>query len=376
MKRIVMLVLVAGLGGFAAYWYWPRPAGPVMQLHGTVEVQEVRLGSKVGGRVASVSVKEGQTVSAGQELVRFDDAELVARRDQAKHKLASARAAWEKANRGPLPEEVTEAKAAAAVGRAKLARVLAWPRPELKAHAKSELDTEQVELLRAEAEYDRVFRQSSSSLLERDNATAARDRARGRVAAAKASYEMNVKGSIPEDIAEAEAERDRTEARHAFVARGTRDEDKAAAYAAVGEAEAKLTEAETALKEAVVVAPEKCVIETLSVRAGDLVAPNQPIVRALRADDLWVKVFVPSTELGKVKLGRDVEVSVDSHPGRRFPGKVSQIATVSEFTPRNVQSVDERRHQVFAVKVVVTDPDGVFKSGMAAEVYLDTTEGR
>jgi HlyD family secretion protein len=284
--------------------------------------------------------------------------------------------AWEKANRGPLPEEITEAKAAAAAGRAKLARVLAWPRPELKQHAKHELDTELVELQRAEAEYDRVFRQSSSSGLERDNATAARDRARGRVAAAKSSYEMYEKGSIPEDIAEAEAERDRVEARRALVARGTRDEDKAAAYAAVAEAEARLAEAETALKEAVVVAPEKCVIETVSVRAGDLVTPNQPVVRVLRADDLWVKVFVPSTELGKVKPGHDVEVTVDSHPGKRFAGRVSQIATVSEFTPRNVQSIDERRHQVFAVKVVVTDPDGVFKSGMAAQVFLDTTEGR
>lgn len=368
------MLLVAGLGGFAAYWYWPRPAGPVMRLPGTVEVQEVRLGSKAGGRVAVVFVKEGQVVSAGQELVRFDDAELVARRDQAKHKLAAARAASEKANHGWMPEEIAEAKAAAAVARAKLARIVAGPRDEEKRHAKHALETETVEQQRAEAEYDRVFRQYSSSPLERDNATAARDRARGRVAAAKAAYEMLANGSRTEDIAEAEAERDRAAAKHALLARGTRDEDKATAYAAVSEAEARLAEAETALKEAVVVAPEKCVIEVLSVRAGDLVPPNQPVVRALRADDLWVKVFVPSTELGKVKLGREVEVSVDSHPGKRFTGKVSQIATVSEFTPRNVQSVDERKHQVFAVKVVVTDPDGVFKSGMAAEVFLDTRE--
>ena len=88
MKRVIAIVLVAGLGGFAGYWYWPRPAGPVMRLHGTVEVQEVRLGSKAGGRVASVGVKEGQTASAGQELIRFDDAELVARRDQ--HDVADA----------------------------------------------------------------------------------------------------------------------------------------------------------------------------------------------------------------------------------------------------------------------------------------------
>jgi HlyD family secretion protein len=76
-----------------------------------------------------------------------------------------------------------------------------------------------------------------------------------------------------------------------------------------------------------------------------------------------------------VKLGVAVEVAVDSHPNRRFPGSVLQIATVSEFTPRNVQSLDERKHQVFAVKVRVADPGGVFKSGMAAEVFLPLTGG-
>jgi multidrug resistance efflux pump len=112
------------------------------------------------------------------------------------------------------------------------------------------------------------------------------------------------------------------------------------------------------------------VIETVAVRAGSLVPPGEPVMVALRADDLWVKVFVPATDLGKLKLNQAVEVSVDSHPGKRFAGEVTQIANVSEFTPRNVQSLDERRHQVFAVKVRVADPEGVFKSGMAAEVFV------
>ena len=112
----------------------------------------------------------------------------------------------------------------------------------------------------------------------------------------------------------------------------------------------------------------------LAVRTGDLVPPNQPVLRVLRDDDLWVKVFVPETQLGEIKLGRQVEVTVDSYPGRRIPGTIDQIASVSEFTPRNVQSVDERRHQVFAVKVKVDNRDGIFKSGMAAEVAIPLAE--
>jgi multidrug resistance efflux pump len=111
-------------------------------------------------------------------------------------------------------------------------------------------------------------------------------------------------------------------------------------------------------------------VETLAVRPGDLVPAGRQVVLAHRTGDLWVKVFVPSTDLGKLRLGQSVEVAVDSHPGKRFPGQIIHIATSSEFTPRNVQSVDERRHQVFAVKVHVADPEGVFKSGMAAEVFV------
>jgi HlyD family secretion protein len=108
----------------------------------------------------------------------------------------------------------------------------------------------------------------------------------------------------------------------------------------------------------------------LAVRKGDVLPPGAPVARLHRAGDLWIKVFVPETEMGKVAVGQSAEATVDSFPGKRFRGTVSWIAAQAEFTPRNVQSAEERRHQVFAVKVVVADPDGVFKSGMAAEVVL------
>src|SRR5262249_5565325 len=131
-----------------------------------------------------------------------------------------------------------------------------------------------------------------------------------------------------------------------------------------------LNELDANLAEAVVRAPERLVIEILAVRKGDLVAPNQPVIRALRAMDLWVKVYVPETQMGRVKLNDEAEVTIDSHPGERFQGVIRQIAAESEFTPRNVQSPDERRHQVFGIRVYVDNPRGIFKSGMAAEVNI------
>ena len=151
---------------------------------------------------------------------------------------------------------------------------------------------------------------------------------------------------------------------------GTRDEDKAAAEANVAAMRGRLDELKANRAEAVVRAPDKVLVEILAVRKGDLVAPNQPIVRALRAGDMWVRVYVPETQLGRVRLGQQAEVTNDSYPGRSFPGAVIQIGAQSEFTPRNVQSPDERRLEFFSVKIRVADPDGVFKSGMAAEVIL------
>jgi multidrug efflux pump subunit AcrA (membrane-fusion protein) len=363
------------VGGVTAC-YWTRDSGPeVLRLPGTVEVQEVRLGSRVGGRVAAVHVREGQLVEPGTVLVTFEAPELTARRDQARQQLAAAVAAQAKADHGPLKEEIAEAKAAADSAKARYTKMLAGFRDEEKRQAESELAAALADETLAEKEFARIQQIQVASATERDAARANLDRARSRVKAARAARDLIAEGYRPEDIAEAKAELDRWTARYELLRRGTRDEDKAVAYAAAEEARARLAEAEANLREATVVAPERCVIETVAVRAGSLVAPGEPVVVALRADDLWVKVFAPATELGKLKLGQTVEVSVDSHPGRRFAGEITQIANVSEFTPRNVQSLDERRHQVFAVKVRVDDPDGVFKSGMAAEVFVPL-EGR
>ena len=110
------------------------------------------------------------------------------------------------------------------------------------------------------------------------------------------------------------------------------------------------------------------------MRVGDLVPPNQPIVRVLRAEDLWIKVYVPEPQLSKVQLHQKVQVRIDAYPDVPFEGTVIQVATISEFTPRNVQSIDERHYQVFAVKVRVENPHGIFKAGLAAEVVLPLRE--
>ncbi len=369
---LVLAALLAVCGGLGFFWPFGRREN-VLRLPGTVEIQEVRLGSKVGGRVLEVLVMEGQLVKAKDKLVVFDVPELKAQLAQAEAKLAAAVADWEKAENGPRPEEKDAARATAEAAKARYDRMLAGWRKEEKDQARSDLEAAEADLKQAREDFLRasdLYRQRASARADYDLALANRDRAQGRVNSARARWQMLREGNRPEDKEMARAEWKQAEAQWQLLMAGTRPEEKAAAKARVDELGARVKELRINLDEQAIYAPEEAVVEVVSVRPGDLVQPNAPVIRVLRARDLWVKVYVPETELGKVRLNQYADVTVDAYPSKRFRGKVIQVASISEFTPRNVQSVDERRHQVFGVKIRVDDPQGVFKAGMAAEVVL------
>jgi multidrug resistance efflux pump len=368
----VVAVVALGLG-----FFWPFGSERErLKLPGVVEIQEVRLASKIGGRIQSIEVNEGDVVEPDRLIVRLEVPELEAQRDQAYARVKAAEAELAKAIHGARPEEKDAARAQVAAAEASHARLIAGWREEEVRQAKGELEMADANLKLAREAFDRedkLFRSgsSSSSRADWDTARYTRDSAQGRYAAAKARHEMLDRGSRTEDIAEAAAKLDQAKANQRLIEAGTREEDKDLARARLAEAKAKLNELEANLKEAEVRAPERALIDVLAVRKGDVVAPNQPVARVLRAADMWVKVYVPETLLGKINVGQPVTLTVDSEPGKKFSGSVTHIAAESEFTPRNVQSVDERRHQVFGVKIKVDDPQGVFKAGMAAEATFD-----
>ncbi|MHB1559085.1 MAG: HlyD family secretion protein [Isosphaeraceae bacterium] len=380
MAVIAAVLVVLSAAAVAGYQLIPRDWLPGYNrspknliLPGVVEVQEVRLGSKVGGRVREVHVLEGDRVEPGTPLVTLDVPELEAQQLQWRAKLRSDQAALEKARNGPRRVEIAAAAAAVAAAGARHDRLKHGYREEEIREARSDWLSSEADLKLAEenfGRYEALLRRNSTTQGQVDSARADFDRARGRAAASRAHYDLVAKGSRPEEVAEAAALLDQARANLDLLKAGTRAEDIAALEAQVEQTRARLSEVEANLAEAVVHSPSKAVIDVISVRKGDLVAAGQAVVRVLQADDLWVKVFIPETELGRVRMGQEVEVTVDSHPGVRFHGRFVQISHESEFTPRNIQSVDERRHQVFSAKVRVDDAHGVFKSGMAAVVSV------
>lgn len=370
---VALLILLAGGGGV---WLWLLAQPNVLRLPGVVEVQEVRLGSKVGGRIDKLLIREGDIITANQALIEFEAPELKNQRLQAKARLVSAEAELLRAVNGPRQEDKDAAEAAMKSAKARYDRVEAGWRPEEKQQAEGELETAKADHAQAVQEFNRIkklFDKKAAAQFDFDAAFASRGRTEGRQVNAQAKVDMMKNGSRAEDKAEARAEWKKAEAQFIQLKNGTRKEDIAIAEAKVAELKAMLEAIDINLKETTIVVPPelgKAVVEVIAFRAGDLVPANQPAVRVLRVEDLWVKVFVPETQYGLVTLQKEVNVTIDSYPGKVFKGYVIQRSNISEFTPRNVQSVDERRHQVFGVKVFVPNAQGVLNAGMAAEVTI------
>jgi HlyD family secretion protein len=340
---------------------------------GTIETREIRVGSKVGGRVLEVLVVEGQEVQAGQPLVKFDMAELQTQFSQAQARVEQQRARLLRLERGARPEERAQARAATETARATLEAVRNGPRPEEIAQARASVAAASAEVNSAEAEFKRMERLRETGDISRQDFDTAKfryDNMRARLESEKERLGLLLSGSRKEDIRAAEERFRQAQEAENLVLAGPRSEEIADARAQLNEAAARVEQIKVQLAEGEVTAPVNSVVEVVSVRPGDLLTPNQPVARLLERDQIWVRIYVPEPQLGLVKVGQRAKIVVDTFPKEPFDGTIEQINSEGEFTPRNIQSRDERAHQVFGVKVRIDNREGKLKPGMAADVTI------
>jgi HlyD family secretion protein len=358
-KRIIILILIVLIvGGTTAYAAWFR-RDSALQGSGTVEARDIRVGSKVGGRIDKVLVREGDKVQPGQVLITFDDKELLASLDQ-------SRAAAEKAKRGFRPEEIEEARAAAAQAKAEYEMRRNGYRQEDIAAAQADVERAGADEVRTRLDFQRYEALAQKDLVskqQRDTAEANWKMALAQLQNYQHKLDELKRGYRPEEIASAEARYRETQATLEKFERGNRHEDVDLAKAAYSYDEARFRERE-------VTAPSAATVEVLDVRPGDIIAPNTPVATLLEAEQIYVRIYIPETELGRVQVGQKAEVRVDSFPKTVFDGVVEQINQQAEFLPRNVQTREERVHQVFGVKIRINDSAGHVLAGMAADVKL------
>jgi membrane fusion protein YbhG len=161
-----------------------------------------------------------------------------------------------------------------------------------------------------------------------------------------------------------------SEAERAMSAAKAQEKNIAAARARVEQALAQLADMDAQINEMKIVAPADSILEILSVKVGDVLPANREVATLILPDRLWVRVYVPELWLGSIKLNETVRVRVDSHPDRDFSGVVEQINRKAEFTPRNVQTVEDRIKQVYGVKVRLANKEDQLRAGMSADIYF------
>jgi len=161
-----------------------------------------------------------------------------------------------------------------------------------------------------------------------------------------------------------------SEAERASSAAKAQEKSLGAARARVEQAKAQLADMDAQIQEMKIVAPTNSILEVLSVKVGDVLPANREVATLILPQRLWARVYVPETWLGLIKLNDQVRVRVDSFPGRDFAGVVEQINRKAEFTPRNVQTVEDRIKQVFGVKVRLENNQDALRAGMSADIFF------
>jgi HlyD family secretion protein len=161
-----------------------------------------------------------------------------------------------------------------------------------------------------------------------------------------------------------------SEAERAASAAKAQEKNIAAAKARVEQALAQLADMDAQIQEMKIVAPTESILEVLSVKVGDVLPANREVATLILPQRLWVRVYVPEPWLGLIKLNDTVRVRVDSFPGRDFSGAVEQINRKAEFTPRNVQTVEDRIKQVFGVKIRLENKEDTLRAGMSADIFF------
>lgn len=326
MKKGVALLVLLAVAGAAGAYYFSRVAGKDdgagLLLYGNVEVTEVDTGFKTPGRIAEILTDEGRPVSKGDVLARLENVETQSAVAQAEAALSEAKEKLQEISLGSRKQEIAQASA-------------------VVEQSKAELDRAEKELKRA------VFLHGNGAIPTQklEDAQKARDVA------------FNVHKKATEAFS--------------LAVDGPRKETVQAAKARVQQLEAALSIAHERLNDTTLVSPVAGIILRKNMEPGETVGAGAPVFTIGDLKNPWVRVYVKEDRLNHVKIGQKASVTVDSYPGRVFDGTISHIASEAEFTPKNIQTKEERVKMVFAVKVAVKNDGMELKPGMPADVRLD-----
>ena len=318
----MVLVLIIALAASSYFLYFKKHVDPnQVKVSGNIETNTVGVGFKIAGHVVQRLVEEGDSVKRGQQIAKLETADLEL--------------------------EVANAKAQLLASQATLAQLTNGSRPQDVSAARATLRSAEADKNNAAAEYRRTQQ------LFAQNAISTQDRDRSQTAYATAT-----------------ARADQAAQQLSLVLEGPRQEEIELAAARLEQAKQSLKLAQTRLAYAQVASPIDGVVLSKNIESGEYVSPGTPVVTIGELDQVWLKAYISESDLGKVKLGQKVAVTTDTYPNKIYKGTIGYIASEAEFTPKNIQTAEERVKLVYRIKIMIENTARELKPGMPADAVI------
>lgn len=385
-KRIILILIVvlAAVAGTVAFRGMGHGDPNRIVVSGNIELTEVNIAFKTAGRLIERTVDEGDPVKKGQIIARLDRDQLTAQQERetaglqsSELQLAQARTSleWQKAT---LAADIEQKRADLAAAQARLAELRNGSRPQEKQDAHAAVEAAQAEADRARKDFERA-----QTLIQNDDISASqfdqyRNRAESTAAALKSAKEKEalvLAGPRSEqiDAQAAQVERARallkmSEANSLEMKR--REQELATRRAEAARSKASLALIGTQISDTVVASPVDGVVLVKAADVGEVLAPGTSVVTIGDIDHPWLRGYINETDLAKVKIGSQARVSTDSYPGKIYNGRVSFISSEAEFTPKQIQTQQERVKLVYRIKIDVENPNRELKSNMPADAEI------
>ncbi|HTX35682.1 MAG TPA: efflux RND transporter periplasmic adaptor subunit [Bryobacteraceae bacterium] len=385
-KRTLLIFLAVAAAGAGVYAIHENGRGPDNRIvvSGNIELTEINIGFKTAGRLIERDVDEGDSVKKGEIVARLDRDQLAAQRTREGAGLNSAEAQLAEAlttldyQKATLASDVDARRADLAAAEAKLAELQNGSRPQEKQDAKAAVDSAQSEAVRSKADWDRaqtLYKNDDISRAQYDQYRRNWESATATLKSATERESLVLAGPRIEDIdgqiaqvAHARAALKTAEASALQVKQ--REEDLAARRADIAHSRASVALIDWQLSDTVAASPVDGVVLVKSADVGEILAPGTTVVTIGDIDHPWLRGYINETDLGKVRIGSQARVTTDSYPGKVFHGRVSFIASEAEFTPKQIQTQQERVKLVYRIKIDVENPGRALKSNMPADAEI------
>lgn len=385
-KRLPILLLVVLAGG--GYWYWSRQQAQAnanrILVSGNLELTQVDMSFKTPGRIVELNVREGDWVKKGQVIARLDDAQLAQQRERDLASVSGAESAYQQLQtsieyqQATIESDIAARRAEVAQAQARLDDLLAGSRQQEIAQAQAAVIDAKAWNDVAKSDWERaqtLYSREDISTSQYDQARTKVDSTAALLRQAEERLALVKEGPRKEEIAAARAAVARSQAAVATAEANRielkrKQQELTSRRAEIARNRAQVGMTEVQISDTTIVSPIDGVVLLKAVEAGEVVAAGTTIVSIGDLDHPWLRAYINETYLGRIHLGGTVSLSTDSFPNKRYEGRISFIASEAEFTPKQIQTKEERVKMVYRIKIEVDNKEHELKNNMPVDAEI------